>query len=94
LTGLRPMAEMFASGRIVDLILAFTVLEGIALAGYRRWTGRGLAAAGVARTLLPGMCLLLALRAALMGAWWGWIAACLLAALVTHLVDLGLRRAG
>jgi hypothetical protein len=31
---------------------------------------------------------MLALRGALVGAWWGWIAVGLLAALVAHLFDL------
>jgi hypothetical protein len=88
------MAELFASGRIVDLILGFTVLEGIALLAWRRKTGRGLAAPDVLSMLLPGMCLLVALRCTMVGAWWGWTATCLLASLVTHLADLGRRRSG
>lgn len=88
------MADLFASGRIVDLILGFTLLEGIVLVAWRRGTGRGLAIADVLSMLLPGICLLLALRCTMTGAWWGWTAACLLASLVTHLADLGRRRAG
>lgn len=88
------MAELFATGRIVDLIIGFTVLEGIALMAWRRRSGRGLATADVLSMLLPGMCLLLALRCTMTDAWWGWTAACLLASLVTHLADLGRRRAG
>jgi hypothetical protein len=41
--------------------------------------------------LLSGMCLLAALRVGLAGAWWGWIALALLAALVAHVADLGRR---
>lgn len=88
------MAELFASGRIVDLILGFTVLEGIVLVAWRRRSGCGLAAADVLGMLLPGVCLLLALRCTMIGAWWGWTAAWLLASLATHLADLGRRRAG
>lgn len=88
------MAELFASGRIVDLILGFTMLEGVVLVAWRRSTGCGLAAGDVLSMLLPGMCLLLALRCTMSGAWWGWTAACLLASLVTHLADLGSRQAG
>lgn len=82
------MDELFASGRIVDLILAFMVLEGVLLLSHRRMTGRGMAPVDVLRNLLPGVCLLLALRGALASAWWGWIALCLLMALLAHLVDL------
>jgi O-antigen/teichoic acid export membrane protein len=35
-----------------------------------------------------GACLLLALRAALTGAGWAWVAAALCAALIAHLFDL------
>lgn len=85
------MSELFASGRIVDLILGFMVLEGVALAAWRRRTGHGLAPATILRALLPGLCLLLALRGALVSAWWGWIALCLLLALLAHLADLASR---
>ena len=38
--------------------------------------------------LVSGGFLLLAVRAALGGAWWGWVSLCLLAALIGHLEDL------
>lgn len=82
------MTELFASGRIVDLILALMMLEGALLLAYRLRTGRGLAPADLAVNLLAGACLLLALRGALVGAGWGWIAICLAAALPAHLADL------
>jgi hypothetical protein len=85
------MSGLFASGRIVDLILALTVLEWFALTAYRRRTGRGPAPAPLAANLLAGVCLLLAVRAALVDAWWGWLALCLAGSLVAHLADLGLR---
>lgn len=94
MNGRHSVAELFASGRIVDLILGLTVLEGIALVIHRRRTGRGLAAAGVIHALVPGIFLLLALRTVLAGAWWVWTAACLLAAFVTHLMDLRHRKRG
>ena len=82
------MSELFAGGRIVDLILGFMVLEAIALVAYRRSTGKGIARADLLANLFAGFFLLLALRGALMSAAWGWIAACLAAALVAHLADL------
>ena len=82
------MSELFATGRIVDLILGFMAVEGLALAILRRRIGRGLALADVAANLLSGFCLLLALRAALDGAWRGWTALALAAALTAHLADL------
>ncbi|HEX8373858.1 MAG TPA: hypothetical protein VF606_01615 [Geminicoccaceae bacterium] len=82
------MEALFTNGRIVDLILGLTVLEAVALVAFHRRTGRGVALADLLANLLAGVCLLLALRAALLGAWWGWIALCLSASLVAHLIDL------
>jgi hypothetical protein len=68
------VAALFASGRVVDLILGLTLLEGLALALLHRRTGRGVAPADLVPNLLAGACLLLAVRGALTGAWWGWVA--------------------
>jgi hypothetical protein len=64
------------------------LLEGIVLAAYHRRTGRGVAAGDLVGVLLAGAFLLLALRAALTGAAWSWVAVWLVAGLVAHLVDL------
>lgn len=82
------MAALFASGRVVDLILGLTLLEGLALALLHRRTGRGVAPADLVPNLLAGACLLLAVRGALTGAWWGWVALLLAASLLAHLADL------
>lgn len=82
------MAELFASGRILEIILAGMALEAAGLALYHRRTGRGIAPGAFLPNLLSGMCLLLAMRAGLGGAWWGWVGLCLLGALVLHLSDL------
>lgn len=82
------MGDLFASGRIVDLIVAFAVLEGVVLIAWRRAHGHRHAVADVISVLLPGLCLLLALRCTMAGTDWLWTAACLLAALVAHLADL------
>lgn len=88
------MAELFASGRIVDLILAAMALEAAALAAYRRRSGRGVPLPDLAANLVAGGCLLLALRAALTGADWSAAAAWLGAALLAHLADLACRWRG
>jgi hypothetical protein len=82
------MAELFASGRLVDLILLLVVLQTIALGLYWRWTRRGIAPADLLPNVIAGACLLLALRLTLGGA--GWMACCasLAAAGLAHLVDL------
>ncbi len=82
------MLSLFASGRIVDIVLAITAAEAVLLVLYHRRTGRGPAPADLLGNLLSGVCLMLALRAALVGAWWGWTASCLVAAFGAHLNDL------
>ncbi len=85
------MAELFGSGRIVDLILALVLLEAVVLQGYRTVTGRGPNPSELLGNLLAGACLLLALRVALTGGDWRWLALCLGAAGLAHLADLRLR---
>jgi hypothetical protein len=80
--------ELFASGRIVDVVVVFMTLEAVALLAYRWMWGRGLVALDIASVLAPGLFLLLALRAALSDAPWPALAAWLLAALLAHLADL------
>jgi hypothetical protein len=86
------MTELFAGGRIVDLILLLMIGEAIALAAYRYITGKGLELIDILVVLIPGACLLLALRGALTDAHWTSIAIWLGAALITHLADLWRRQ--
>lgn len=82
------MRDLFASGRVIDLILFLVVLEFGAFALHRALTGRGLTIAAIAAALAPGAALMLALRAALTSSDWQVIAAWLCAALMLHLLDL------
>lgn len=76
---------------LVDLVLALTVLELLALAAWRwRKAGAG-GALSVLAALAPGLCLMLAVRAGLRGEGvqtLAWISA----ALPVHLLDLVRRR--
>jgi Ca2+/Na+ antiporter len=72
----------------IDVILVFVVVEGVALALYRRATGRGPVARKIPAMLAAGFFLMLAVRLALAGVSELWLAACFLAALVAHLLDL------
>lgn len=77
----------------MDLILAGMVFEAAALVFWPRRGSGGTRGVELLPNLLSGMCLLLALRVALGGGWWGWMAACLLGALLGHVADLSrLRR--
>jgi hypothetical protein len=72
----------------VDLIIGFTLLEGLALALYFRATGRGVPPSQFGVNLASGLCLMFALRSALADAGPLWIAAGLLAAGLAHGLDL------
>lgn len=84
----------FASGHVADLILVVLAVEAALLLALRRRTGQGPSPRAVLALVLPGVALVLALRFALTGASWGWIALALLAAFAAHLFDLATRWRG
>jgi hypothetical protein len=73
----------FESGRAADLILLILALELLWLSLTKR-----LPLAEAAGLVLPGLLIVLGLRAALTGASWPWIAAPLALAFPVHLLDL------
>jgi hypothetical protein len=83
------MADFFASGAAADLILAILAAEALLLVALRRMSAWTALAA-----ILPGALIVLALRGALTGADWPWIALPLALAFPAHLGDLAARRAG
>ena len=64
------------------------LLEGLGLAGLYYFRRRGVAPKRLLWNLGAGMCLLLAMRLALLGVWWGYVSAALLGALILHVGDL------
>jgi hypothetical protein len=85
------MAELFASGRLVDLILVVVAIEAAFLAIYWRSAGRGVSPGDLLPNLCAGTFLLLALRLSLGDASWEFCCGSLAAAGVAHLVDLNRR---
>ena len=85
------MRELFAGGRIVELILALMALEELALGLYHRRTGRGIAPLDLVLNLAAGALLLLALRAALVDSDPLAPAPYLAASLFAHVADLARR---
>jgi len=83
------MEGLFASGRIVDLILVGVAAEAVLLAILCRGAARF---APFGATIAAGAALMLALRAALTGSAWPVVAGFMLAGLVAHVADLILRR--
>jgi hypothetical protein len=82
------MTALFASGHVVDILLVLLAAEAAGLVLWHRRTGGGVPPADAATFLLSGVFLMLALRCALVGAWWGWTAACLAAGGLAHVADL------
>jgi hypothetical protein len=84
------IGDFFHSGHAADLILLVMIAEFIVLA----WRGRARpgSAANVLFAIAPGVCLVLALRAALTGSGLIWIAAPIAASLPFHLADMARRR--
>lgn len=76
---------------LLAAILGGVVIEAAALLALRARTGRGPAAAQLLSNLGAGAFLLLAALAAVQGLAWPAMAACLLGALVCHVLDLRLR---
>jgi hypothetical protein len=82
------MDALLASPLWVDLVIAFTLIEGVVIGLYFRATGRGVAPAQFGVNLLSGLCLMFALRSALAGSGTVWVAAGLLGAGLAHGLDL------
>lgn len=77
------MEALVRGGTLADFLLVVLALEAAWLVLARRRT-----IAGTAAALLPGACLVLALRFAVTGAPWWWTVAAVTASLPFHLWDL------
>jgi hypothetical protein len=82
------MADLFANGRVVDLILVVVVIEAAALILYWRRARRGVAPFDLLPNLCAGAFLLLALRVTLAGDGGLTATGCLAAAGLAHLTDV------
>ncbi|WP_245584433.1 hypothetical protein [Novosphingobium acidiphilum] len=82
------MIWLFASGHAVDVVLLVIACELIVLVTRARWR-----LYDALLCLTPGVLMLLALRAALIGLDWRWIAVLLLASFPVNLADLARRSA-
>jgi hypothetical protein len=80
------LAAFFTTGHAVDLVLAVMAVEAIILIMTKRRT------LSVVLTILPGAAMMLALRAALTGGDWQWVAIWLTVSLPLHLADLRHRK--
>jgi hypothetical protein len=82
------MQELFASGRVADIMLALMALEaiGLVLLARRQFVSPSRLMSSLAN-IGAGACLVLALRFALVGAPWPAVAAALVLALIAHVAD-------
>ena len=81
-------SALLAGPRLIELIIAVTLLEGVALTAYHRTTGKGVAPKEFAANLLSGLCLMFALRNALLGQSGALTALFLSASGLIHAADL------
>jgi len=76
---------------LIDLVIAITLVECVALALYHRSTGHGVAPRDYLANLASGLCLMLALRCLAREAGAAWTAGFLVAAGLAHATDLWMR---
>ncbi|MFM9927336.1 hypothetical protein VLK31_30455 [Variovorax sp. H27-G14] len=76
---------------LVDGVIAFTVVEGIALVVHHRLTGNGPRPGAYLLNMVSGLCLMAALRCAVHDTGALWVAAWLLAAGIAHGADISKR---
>ncbi|MEI7463923.1 MAG: hypothetical protein WCJ87_01055 [Burkholderiales bacterium] len=82
------MSDWFSPQGLITIVIAVTLLEGVTLWIYRRFTGKGVAGKDFVANWLSGLCLMFALRSALTDAWWVWVALWLLASGLVHASDV------
>lgn len=82
------LSELFANGRIVDLILALLVVEWLFVSFIYFYKGKGIAPLHFFVHALPGVFIFLALRAALLNEGWHMIGLFLGLSFIAHVADL------
>lgn len=85
------MNEIFGIAPVIDVVIAFTLIECAALTLYHRATGKGVAPREFMMNMVSGLCLMFALRCLARDAGAAWIALFLLAAGLGHGTDIWMR---
>ena len=83
--------DLITTGRIVDVMIVFVIIEIVIVEWSRRVRGRGVATVPLLVNIGAGGSLMLALRAALMDSGWQWVATFLVSSLVFHVLDVRIR---
>ena len=82
------MNELISGTRLVDLAMAITLFEAVALAVYFRQTRKGVAPSDYVLNLASGLALMLAIRSVLVDAGSVYLVLCLAAAGIAHGADV------
>lgn len=82
------MQTVLSGTGLIDVVIAATLLEWAALAWIWRRRRTGLPPLALSLTLLPGLCLMLAVRSAMLGLPWYSVALLLSASGITHMIDI------
>ena len=85
------LEDLIASGRIVDIMLGFVIVEVALLLLWRWGKGDGIPPSRLLINVGAGGSLMLALKAVFADADWTVVAGCLVLALVLHVSDLATR---
>jgi hypothetical protein len=88
---METLQELILTGRIVDIMLVFIILEILVVLVIRNYRGGAVPPLPLLVNIGAGGSLMLALRVALTGSAWPLLAACLVSALIFHVLDLYLR---
>ncbi len=84
-------SDIISSGRIVDIMVVFVIIEVLVLVVYWKRTGRGVPTVPLLANVGAGGSLMLALGATMKGFDTQIIALCLVSSLVFHVTDLLIR---
>ena len=82
------MEQFFAGTVLIDFVIAATLVEWAVLTQLWRRKQQGLPPSLLSWMLLPGLCLMLSVRSAMLGLPWYAVMLLLLAAGLAHLIDL------
>ena len=85
------LQQWVVSGGLVDTIIVITLLEVAVLLVYHHQTKRGLKPRDYLLNVVSGLCLMLALRCALLGSTWYFVAVFLSGAGLAHTADIARR---
>ncbi len=85
------MEDLFASGRIIDLILLFILAEIALLPLVLKTLNSSTRLSSLLPNIAAGAALMLAVRLSLVDSHWQWIGGALFIALIAHLLELYLR---